>query len=156
MIAIAIAIIVVCLLIYYNMYQEHFDTYYNHTVGANQIYTESDSLDQIEAAKSLNSTERLANYTWSARAPDGMQLYDYYYENALRDNGTNVKSDPTYYKRDLEADYLDTKFSVVNTSPEDDLGSSSYTHYSLDSMRERDPLYTVFNGENITLSQKSR
>ena len=146
LLTVALIIVIILGFVYTIANVEHFDTYYNHSMGAQDIYSKSDQLDEIEAAAHLKETETLANYTWSARAPNGMQLYDYYYETALHNNGSNVKSDPTYYKRDLEADYLDTKFSIP---PQDDLGSSSYN------LSTPDPLYTIFNGEYITLSQKT-
>jgi hypothetical protein len=152
---IIIALIVVLILLVVCRKSEHFDTYWNHSIGAQDIYSKSTDPVELDAAKHILTSERQANYTWSQREPNGMQLYDYYYDAALLDNQLDIKEDPTYAARDIESDYLDSKFQTLNTAPGLDLGASNYSKFELAGMLDMNPLYTVYNGEYITLSQKS-
>lgn len=144
--------------------KENFDTYWNHTLGAQKIYEISKNRDQRAVAASAPDTELLAKYTWSERQKDGTQLYDKVYAMALGDNSRQVSADPTYWAREtrLESDYpghLDYKFTTLNDKSAGasflNGGDSPLTHYTTHGMAELDPLYTVYNGEYITLSQKT-
>lgn len=153
--AAVIIILFVLLLVLLSQKTEAFDTYWNHTMGAQKQYERSNDSDQKLVAYSPDQTELLAKYTWSERNPNGIQLYDKVYEMTLRDNSRNVVSDPTYADRDIESDHLDYKFSTLDDRTASlDSGSSTLTHYTTRGMAEN-PLYTIYNGEYITLSQKS-
>lgn len=157
---IAIVLLVFILVVYVcwrnqNQQSEHFDTYWNHTIGAQEIYKDSKSSMQRDASKRLDDTELLARYTWAQRSPDGQQLYDRVYESDLQQNGTEVYADPTYFARDLEGDYLSLKFQTMNTSAGDDQGPSAFAVYDKKDMLDNNPMFTVYNGEYIHLNQKS-
>lgn len=147
-------VLVVVLLIILISRQEHFDTYWNHSMGAQALYADSKDPDQQTASKHMKDAETLANYTWSQRQPNGMQLYDHYYDQVLLENGMDG-SDPTYYERDLESSVLDSKFQTLNTVKGYDSAAGNFSHYTAAGMLDPNPLYTVYNGEYISLSQKS-
>ena len=149
-----IALVLVLLLVLVNQKREYFDTYWNHSIGAQTLFAESKDPTEQDAAKHLDTTETLAGYTWANRAPNGMQLYDHYYDQVLLDNQMDG-SDPTYYSRDLESTFLDSKFQTMNTKKGFDSAGGDFSHYDAAGMLDPNPLYTVFNGEYITLSQKS-
>lgn len=58
--------------------QEHFDTYYNHDMGAQTVYRFDNTPDATLRAK----------YTWKETDPrTGMNVYDHYYEAHLAEIG---------------------------------------------------------------------
>lgn len=130
---------IVFLIIYFERKSsENFDTYANHTVGAQKFYalglpSGSDADIRRQASTSLVDTERLAKYTWNERSPAGTQIYDLVYGMNLRDNGSSTRNPDTKNN---------TSYSPLNG-------------YTTKGMEEKDPLFTVFNGETITLSQKT-
>jgi hypothetical protein len=165
MVFVLIGLVVVLILLLISSPKENFDTYWNHTMGAQKFYERSEQPDEANASKTYTDTERLAKYTWSQRKPNGIQLYDKVYEMTLRDNGRNVISDPTYANRDISGSHIDFKFttladennatSILNGPNRLNPGSSTLTHFTTHGMEEVRPLYTVYNGEHIALSQKT-
>jgi hypothetical protein len=152
---ILIGLVIICfVLIVWNIKREQFDTYWNHSIGVQDIYKKSKNSDEQVASKHIADSETLAGYTWAARSPNGMQIYDHYYDKVLLD-GQMDQTDPTYFRRDLESDYLDSKFQTMNTVPQFNDNMSDYAHYNISDMLEQNPLYTVYNGEYISLSQKT-
>lgn len=60
--------------------KEHFDTYYNHDMGAQTVYGTSNTPDATLYAK----------YTWKETDPaTGLNVYDKYYETHLAEVGYN-------------------------------------------------------------------
>jgi hypothetical protein len=151
---ILVIVIVICIVLVWLSRKEHFDTYWNHSIGAQTIYKASKDPIKREASKHIPTTETLAGYTWAAREPNGMQLYDHYYDSVLLDGQMN-QSDSTYYERDLESNYLDSKFQTLNRVAGYDANDSNFSHFDAAGMLDPNPLYTVYNGEYITLAQKS-
>ncbi len=147
-------VLVIVLLIMFFYPKEHFDTYWNHSIGAQDIYQASKDPIQQNAAKHMKDAETLASYTWSQKEPNGMQLYDHYYDTVLLDNQIS-NDDPTYYARDLETSYLDSKFQTLNANKGFDAAAGNFSHYDAAGMLDPNPMYTVYNGEYISLSQKS-
>ena len=127
---------------------EHFDTYWNHSMGAQTMFEQTEP----KVAESLKESERLAKYIWSEKDPDdthGRRIYDKYYENHVQ-NTIYPREDPTYVERSLITPgdgHIDTKF--------EHLGSNNYATYDLKGMADPDPLYTQVFGETIALSQKN-
>lgn len=131
---------------------EHFDTYWNHSMGAQSQYAISDNPDQIETSKDLKDTEVLAKYTWNEKDTDGLGVYDKFYEERVHDINYASEQDPTYADRDVLSNtgYIDSKFVIF--SP---VYGSNMSRYTIKGMGDPDPVYTVFNGQHITLSQKN-
>jgi hypothetical protein len=151
MLPIIIVLVVIIILLWKQ--NENFDTYWNHSMGAQSIYAESKDPIQQHASKHMKESETLAGYTWSRRQPNGMQLYDHYYDKLLLENQMDG-NDPSYNARDLESSYLDSKFQTLNTVKGYDSAGGNFNHYDAVGMLDPNPLYTVYNGEYITLSQK--
>ncbi len=151
---IAFILVVVLIIILLWKQNEHFDTYWNHSIGAQDTYASSKDPIELEASKHMKDSETLAGYTWSKRQPNGMQLYDHYYDKVLLENQMDG-NDPTYYTRDLESSYLDSKFQTLSTVRGYESAAGNFSHYDASNMLDPNPLYTVYNGEYITLSQKS-
>ncbi len=99
---------------------EHFDTYWNHTIYAQDVYSKSANQEQKDASNRLDDTELLAKYTWNNKSRDGMQLYDHVYEAAL-------VHDDNY---------------------------SQFATFEENQVPDQNKLFTVVNGEYITLNQK--
>lgn len=148
----SVVILLVLVLVFLKMpktsKKEHYDTYWNHGLGAQKQYEISPNPVKRDASKDLKSAELEARYTWSERDKDGTQLYDKYYNQFIVD--TNYNTDENYATRDTSNPldgYLDMKFENLDHGPLDT--------YSPDSMRDMDPYRTLFNGQPITLSQKN-
>lgn len=133
---------------------EHFDTYWNHTFGAQDIYQTAKDPQERAASKSKEATELLARYTWSEKAPSGMQVYDKYYEHDLLENASDLSVDPTYYERDTTTNILDSRFQTLGYDLRHDTNAGYLAQYNKQSMDDPSPLATFYNGEQITLSQK--
>jgi hypothetical protein len=110
---------------------EHFDTYYNHYMGAQDVYARDELPFSTGPAEQplgddIDSVALLAKYNWSEKDPKtGMDVYDYYYEHHLE----NVAYPDAY----------------ADISP-----------FPASKMKlERSP-GVIFNGEIISLSQKNR
>jgi hypothetical protein len=90
---------------------EHFDTYYNHDIGAYDVYI-SDPKGSF-TPHSLQDANSYANYTWEERDPAGMTVYDKYYERLTNEKN---QGDYEYAYRDLnstgEENVYDSKFSL--------------------------------------------
>jgi hypothetical protein len=117
--ALLLAFIIMCILLYilFTTKTEGFDTYYNHDIGAYDVYNENTSPKWQTGFKPSNieQANRYANYTWSERDPRGMTVYDQYYENYTLDMGGANDNDREYAYRDIgaagEDNVYDEKFS---------------------------------------------
>ncbi len=99
--------------------KEHFDVYYNHDVGASKVL-------KIPPKKA----NLWSKYHWNDRDPDGLSVYDKYYESIL---------------------------SVKNSAPHSNPESAT-TNYSIRDVQNFEdpyPKFIIFNGEKIVLSQKN-
>jgi hypothetical protein len=133
-------VFIIIVLLFFTRTVERFDTYSNHYELAQKF--------RQNGTTPLQS-DLLAKYAWNERDSSGTQIYDKVYNMELRDNNHIDMNNRSYSP---EQQYLDSKFNTLNNES----GSSgSLAQYSVKSMEEVDPLFTVFNGETITLSQKT-
>jgi hypothetical protein len=95
----AILIVIVIIAIYRK--REDFDTYYLHDEGANRIYASEGN------PMSMNQSSLYAKYAWSEKDPQGLTVYDKYYE----ESPTN-SADPEYSYRDIDTNVYDSKFTI--------------------------------------------
>ena len=115
--------------------RELFDAYNNHIYGAQRIYN---------GDLSLHGTALETKYNWARKCPDGLNIYDYLYEEHVRDlNGA-----PIY-------DYLDNKFDILGDPMNyKDNQLNSIAAYNFRSSIDAPFVYTIVNGEKIYLAQK--
>jgi hypothetical protein len=157
----AILICIVIILLCVSSKTERFDVYNNHPMGAETVYetTGVPATGEIEDL-TMKEAERLARYTWSEKDPQGLDVYDHYYENFVDLNKYADRrpytAPDTYAYRDIGEDIginsvYDSKFHVLSGRP----GIDGYSNYSITGMADPDPLYMTVNGEDIVLSQKN-
>lgn len=141
---------------------EGFDVYNNHAMGAQTVY-ETTGLPWVPYKTedlTMDEARRLARYTWSNSGPQGLNVYDRYYERFVQDQKysdqrTTTAADDIPYRdigNDIGIDNVyDVKFHVYSGVP----GIDGYSNYSITGMADPDPLYMEFNGETIVLNQKN-
>jgi len=145
--------------------KEHFDVYHNHRRGAQHVYatTGVPFTGKIEKL-TPEQAGRLAKYTWSEADPQGLDVYDHYYENFVHKNKyanqrpDTAADDIPYREVDTDGNegnrgggVYDVKFHVYSGIP----GVDGYSNYSITGMADPDPLYMDFNGQTIVLNQKN-
>jgi hypothetical protein len=140
---------------------EHFDVYKNHYIGASDVY-----------GLPLDQTELIAKYNWSARDATGQTVYDYYYDDYLREIGNTNNNDPEYGYREVgslgENNVYDLRFETLprvrfdqngDRIPEPVVGSdvNLLSTYRAADIADRAPVWTPEpNGQFlIGLSQKN-
>jgi len=159
-----IVVIVILLLVLYTVgisksKAENFDTYYNHDIGAFDVYNQnkSDSWQAGFKPSNLEQANRYANYTWSERDPAGMTVYDKYYEDYTFEIGGANDQDKEYVEREIntkdEDNVYDSKFSIR------DGGSLYYTYgpQQIRDMTDTSPAmaYDWHSDELSTIVQKN-
>lgn len=139
---------------------ENFDVYNNHAMGAQTVYaTHGIPFVPFKIEDmTLDEARRFSKYTWSEAGPLGLNVWDRYYENYVKqhkyaDQHSATASDDIAY-RDIGSDIgidnvYDVKFHVYSGTP----GVDGYSNYSITGMADPDPLYTEFNGETVVLNQ---
>jgi hypothetical protein len=139
---------------------ERFDVYNNHPMGAETVYetTGIPATGEVEDF-TMKEAERFAKYTWSEKDPNGLDVYDHYYENYV---DLNKYADQRPYTAPDEYSYrdvggnigvnsvYDSKFVVLSPP-----NMESYSNYNITGMADPDPLYMTVNGEDIVLNQKN-
>lgn len=137
---------------------EHFDTYRNHDFGAYYVYNDP-NIDLLGNKKfnsctnkqddNVNKAALIAKYDWSEKDPLGYNVYDYMYNNVVKQKIWGV--DGEYGYRDVDTSDLDNvydnKFSLLNNS-------NQMAEYNLSDMYDPNYVTTEFNGQTIYLSQK--
>ncbi len=94
-------IIAILILLVINFSSEHFDTYYNHTMGAHGVYEKDKPI-------SVKDSMLKEKYEWSAKDKGGENVYDKYYNEEVLQK--NDEYDPTRVDLTGFDDSYDTKF----------------------------------------------
>lgn len=127
---------------------ENFDTYHNHTLGAEDVYNAE--LNPIGKSIDFSEAQLVSRYTWASRDPTGRNVYDKYYEAVVQEkNATSLidgreGTDGSLTTNKADQPY-DSKFDI---HPIGDPNS-----YNLRDMYDNEPMFTEVMGETIVLSQ---
>ena len=128
---------------------EKFDTYYNHTLGAEDVYNAE--LKSVGKSIDFSGAQLVSRYTWASKDPTGRNVYDKYYEAVVQEKnagvGTGGESDGTDVSKaiDTQITPYDSKFDVYP--------KGNPNLYNLRDMYDNEPMFTEVMGETIVLSQ---
>jgi hypothetical protein len=132
--------------------EENFDTYYNHTLGAEDVYNAE--LKRVGKSIDFSGAQLVSRYTWASRDPTGRNVYDKYYEAVVQEkNNTgpiggsdgSEGTDGSLTTNKISQTPYDSKFDI---HPIGDPNS-----YNLRDMYDNEPMFTEVMGETIVLSQ---
>lgn len=98
---------------------EHFDTYYNHDLGAQEIFERTTC-----EPWTTRDARLVSKYNWSERDKAGLTVFDKYYELYNFEVGAAKNADHEYAYRDIgslgEENVYDTRFVNTQLDPRED------------------------------------
>lgn len=153
---IAVVVLILILFIYMGLpyikkaHGENFDTYYNHDIGAQEVYEKqndndfSSELNTKDLKKiSLTDAGLKAKYDWSKKDLNGYNVYDKYYENVERANYGDSFGLPGVTESDSHG--YDSKFN-----------KAEYANYRISDMESQTPIEVTANDINVIGAEKIR
>lgn len=87
---------------------EHFDSYYNHDMGAHTVYQNQPGANQ---KITIDESALRSQYRWSDKTPGGYNVYDKYYEAIVNEKNADYNPNIDYSERSEEP--YDAKFNSV-------------------------------------------
>jgi len=142
--AVVIIVAIVVIFLKPGLANEQFDTYNNHTLGAEDVY--NTELKTVGKQIDFSGAQLVSKYSWASKDPTGRNVYDKYYEAIVQEkNNGDVTANKTGYTNPY-----DSKFDIHPADGSEGLSGNSY---NLRDMYDNEPMFTEVMGETIVLSQ---